>query len=133
MDDRASRGLYLHIPFCQQRCHFCAFYLEIHQPEAAEAFVESLLAELQLYGAQDPFDGAPLDSIYFGGGTPTTLTPQHLSKLLSTARRTFGLAQDAEIRSRPIRPRFHAKGFPACDRRALPGSASEPNRWTSRS
>ncbi|MCE7965837.1 radical SAM family heme chaperone HemW [Nitrospirales bacterium NOB] len=97
MDDRASRGLYLHIPFCQQRCHFCAFYLEIHQPEAAEAFVESLLAELQLYGAQDPFDGAPLDSIYFGGGTPTTLTPQHLSKLLSTARRTFGLAQDAEI------------------------------------
>ena len=92
-----GRGLYLHIPFCHQRCHFCAFYLEIHQARAAETFVSSLLTEMRLYGEEHPFDQHPLDSIYFGGGTPTTLTPRQLITLLSGAKHVFGLAHDAEV------------------------------------
>ncbi len=97
MIQTTGQGLYLHIPFCHQRCHFCAFYLEIHQARAADAFLSSLLAEMRLYGERRPFGDQPLDSIYFGGGTPTTLTPQQLSTVLSAARDTFGTAQDAEI------------------------------------
>lgn len=97
MTQATGRGLYIHIPFCHQRCHFCAFYLEIHQARAAEAFLLSLLTELRFYGERRPFGQEPLDSIYFGGGTPTTLTPQQLSRVLSAAGNTFGLSQNAEV------------------------------------
>ncbi|MEP7150741.1 MAG: radical SAM family heme chaperone HemW [Nitrospira sp.] len=97
MRQATGHGLYLHIPFCHQRCHFCAFYLEIHQARAADTFVSSLVTEIQLYGARRPFGEQPLESIYFGGGTPTTLTPQQLSGVLSAAKDTFWLTHDAEI------------------------------------
>ncbi len=97
MRQTPGHGLYLHIPFCHQRCHFCAFYLEIHQARAAETFVASLKTEMHRYGAARAFGEQPLDSIYFGGGTPTTLTPQQLSGLLSEARETFGVIHEAEI------------------------------------
>jgi oxygen-independent coproporphyrinogen-3 oxidase len=97
MPDRTGRGLYLHIPFCHQRCHFCAFYLEIHQARTAEEFLSSLLTEIRRYGDRRPFGPESLDSIYFGGGTPTTLSPQQLTTILSTAKDRFGLARDAEV------------------------------------
>lgn len=97
MMQATGRGLYIHIPFCHQRCHFCAFYLEIYQARAAEEFLASLLTELRLHGERRPFGQEPLESIYFGGGTPTTLTPRQLSRVLSAARNDFGLSQDAEV------------------------------------
>ncbi|MCW5798722.1 MAG: radical SAM family heme chaperone HemW [Nitrospira sp.] len=91
------QGLYIHIPFCHQRCHFCAFYLEIHHARAADEFVTALLTELRLYGESGVLGPAPLDSIYFGGGTPTTLTSEQLTTILATSKQTFGLALDAEV------------------------------------
>ena len=92
-----GHGLYLHIPFCRQRCQFCAFYLEIHQADAATLFLSSLLTEMRLYGDRQPFGDRPLDSIYFGGGTPTTLMPCQLIALLEAAKQIFGMAHDAEV------------------------------------
>ena len=92
-----AQGLYLHIPFCHQRCHFCAFYLEIHHARAAEEFVSSLLTELRMYGKSGVLEASPLDSIYFGGGTPTTLSSDQLATILATATTTFGLCPDAEV------------------------------------
>lgn len=97
MSERTGRGLYIHIPFCHQRCHFCAFYLVIHQARAAEEFLSSLLTEMRLYGDRHPFGPELLDSIYFGGGTPTTLSPLQLTTILSAAKNSFGLAHDAEV------------------------------------
>lgn len=97
MPQATAQGLYIHIPFCHQRCHFCAFYLEIHQARAAEHFVASLLTELRLYGEGGVLGPAPLDSIYFGGGTPTTLSSQQLATILATSTQVFGLAPDAEV------------------------------------
>ena len=93
----SAQGLYIHVPFCHQRCHFCAFYLEIYQARAAEEFVAMLLEEVRLYGKSDWIEPAPLDSIYFGGGTPTTLSPTQLATILATSRDIFGLAPDAEV------------------------------------
>ncbi|MGQ0811630.1 MAG: radical SAM family heme chaperone HemW [Nitrospiraceae bacterium] len=92
-----ERGLYLHIPFCLARCHFCAFYLQIYQKDRAAIFVDSLLHEIHLYADRNPFEGRPLTSIYFGGGTPTTLPSTHLIRILSEVRRAFYLNPDVEI------------------------------------
>lgn len=97
MPPASAQGLYIHVPFCHQRCHFCAFYLEIHQARAAEEFVATLLEEVRLYGKSDLIESAPLDSIYFGGGTPTTLSLTQLATILATSRDIFGLAPDAEV------------------------------------
>lgn len=97
MSQAPGQGLYIHIPFCHQRCHFCAFYLEIHHARAAEEFVASLLTELRLYGDTGLLGPAPLDSIYFGGGTPTTLSSQQLATILTTSKQIFGLTPNAEV------------------------------------
>lgn len=88
-------GLYVHIPFCRQRCHFCAFYLELHRGTAAEAFLRALHTEIRHYGSL--FAGRPLASVYFGGGTPTVLTPAQLRMILSAIRDSFAFEPDCEV------------------------------------
>jgi oxygen-independent coproporphyrinogen-3 oxidase len=90
-------GLYLHIPFCRQRCDYCAFYLELHREPAAEAFCRALETEIALYAAEPWFTGRQLASLYFGGGTPTVLTTDQLTGLLEAVRRTFSLSPACEI------------------------------------
>ncbi|HKY71553.1 MAG TPA: radical SAM family heme chaperone HemW [Nitrospira sp.] len=93
----AAFGLYLHIPFCRQRCHFCAFYLEVHRDAAAEAFVRALQTELRLYAAEEITGGRPVQSLYFGGGTPTMLSAAQLTAILKTVRQFFALDSGCEI------------------------------------
>lgn len=90
-------GLYLHIPFCRQRCDFCAFYLEIHRADRAETFVQSLIREIGLSAQQQVAAGRPIQSVYLGGGTPTVLTATQLTAILSEVRTHFTLASDCEI------------------------------------
>ena len=90
-------GLYLHIPFCRQRCDFCAFYLEIHRDGRAETYVQSLIHEIGLWAQQHGAAGRPVQSVYFGGGTPTVLSSTQLISILSEIRTHFALASDCEI------------------------------------
>ena len=88
-----SLGLYIHIPFCRQRCHFCAFYLELHREPAAEAFLNALHRELRLYADAATIARWPLQSIYFGGGTPSLLRAASLARLLGALRGAFPFAE----------------------------------------
>ena len=90
-------GLYLHIPFCRQRCDFCAFYLEIHREDRAKVFVQSLIHEIELSAQQHVAAGRPIQSVYFGGGTPTVLAVTQLISILSEIRKQLTLASDCEI------------------------------------
>ena len=90
-------GLYLHIPFCRQRCDFCAFYLEIYREGRAATFVRSLLHEIGLSAQQHVTPGRPIQSIYVGGGTPTVLAATQLIAIQSEIRTHFALASDCEI------------------------------------
>ena len=90
-------GLYLHIPFCRQRCDFCSFYLEIHRESRAEAFVRSLRHEIELSAQQHVTTNRPIQSVYFGGGTPTVLATTQLVEILSEIRTHLTLAADCEI------------------------------------
>jgi oxygen-independent coproporphyrinogen III oxidase len=90
-------GLYVHIPFCRQRCHFCAFYLEIARPERIESFCHALAQEIDLYRRQDLIKDRPLQSIYFGGGTPTAIPVAQLAALLAMIRTAWPTDSNTEV------------------------------------
>ncbi len=90
-------GLYVHVPFCRRRCHFCAFYLEIAQPAPMARFHSALIQEISLHRRQESLDGRALQSIYFGGGTPTSLPADQLAALLTLIRATWPTNVTAEV------------------------------------
>lgn len=77
------RALYVHVPFCRQRCGYCDFYSEVLIPGAAEQYVRAVLVELAGHVRHEPLRCA---SIYIGGGTPTVLPSACLSALLAGLR-----------------------------------------------
>ncbi|MBM4121685.1 MAG: radical SAM family heme chaperone HemW [Nitrospira sp.] len=92
-----SVGLYIHVPFCRTRCHFCAFYLQIHRHDKALAYLEALRREIHLHTSLNSFGGQCPSTLYFGGGTPTTLSPDQLDAIVARVRTCFGLQEGAEI------------------------------------
>jgi oxygen-independent coproporphyrinogen-3 oxidase len=76
-------GLYLHIPFCRKRCHFCYFRVYTNKNASeVEQYLDLLAREWDLLRQQRALAGRPLDFIYFGGGTPSFLSTQQLSALV---------------------------------------------------
>ena len=90
-------GLYLHIPFCERRCRFCAFFTRDYREDRAAAFVADLLTEIKLAGDAWLVRGRLVETVYFGGGTPTTLSAAQLLAILKACRESFDLAPVAEI------------------------------------
>jgi oxygen-independent coproporphyrinogen-3 oxidase len=97
----AGNQIYLHVPFCPFLCHFCPLYKvrlgRAEEHAAKDVFVDSLLAEIELYGASAALAQVTFDAVYFGGGTPTELRPEQLGRILDALRRNFRIAPDAEI------------------------------------
>jgi oxygen-independent coproporphyrinogen-3 oxidase len=77
-------GMYLHIPFCRKRCHFCYFrvYTDKNSDEVA-AYLDTLVREMELYADLPSIAGRPLNFVYFGGGTPSFLSTQQLDSLVT--------------------------------------------------
>jgi coproporphyrinogen III oxidase-like Fe-S oxidoreductase len=77
-------GLYLHIPFCRKRCHFCYFrvYTDKNAQEI-EDYLDVLVREFELYARLPAFAGRPMNFVYFGGGTPSFLSTRQLESLVS--------------------------------------------------
>jgi oxygen-independent coproporphyrinogen-3 oxidase len=90
------RSLYIHIPFCRGRCVFCPFYANRWSEEAGGAYARALVHEIEQF-AETPLGQAPLDAVYFGGGTPSDLAPEDLSAVLDAIRDNLILADDAEV------------------------------------
>ncbi len=85
--------LYIHVPFCVQKCHYCAFVSASPMMGELAEYPELLLQELQLH----PPARGPLASIYFGGGTPSLLQPEQIAWLLAGIATLVGIQADAEI------------------------------------
>jgi len=76
-------GLYLHIPFCRKRCHFCYFRVYTDKNAAeVQSYLDVLTSEWELYAEQPAIAGRPLDFVYFGGGTPSFLSVRQLDSLV---------------------------------------------------
>lgn len=86
--------LYIHIPFCRQACHYCDFHFSTNLSRKS-ALVDALCAEIILQKNYLPI--TELDTIYFGGGTPSLLTELELARLLDTIHAHFTVSPSAEI------------------------------------
>jgi oxygen-independent coproporphyrinogen-3 oxidase len=90
-------GIYIHIPFCETRCHYCNFATGGYESETARRYVAAILAEIER--AKVTPSMRAVDSIYFGGGTPTTLTVGQLGGIIELCRDKFDVAPNAELTS----------------------------------
>jgi oxygen-independent coproporphyrinogen-3 oxidase len=89
--DDGSLGIYVHVPFCERVCPYCDFAVVAERKlaeGAGDRYVEALLAELEIGAAR--FAGRRLETLYFGGGTPSLLPPESLARLIDAARALFG-------------------------------------------
>jgi len=87
-------GIYLHIPFCKQACHYCDFHFSTSLKYKDE-LVETLIKEIQLQ--KNYLNGETIGTIYFGGGTPSLLNETEISLLINTITGLHSVAADAEI------------------------------------
>ena len=111
-----SAGVYLHIPFCKSRCSYCDFATDVFKSnEIVESYVDALVKEIQNFKVDDSalayaqasaFESKiqnpkskieVIDTIYFGGGTPSLLSPKQLEKILKAVHEKFEVAENSEI------------------------------------
>lgn len=105
-------SLYLHVPFCQDLCWYCGCHTSVARQRAPIAdYVDTLIEEIALLGAAI---GRRLHvcAIHFGGGTPNSLEPEDLDRIFERLRRSFSIADDAEIAAE-IDPRVLTRAFVA--------------------
>ena len=88
-------GLYVHIPFCRSKCQYCDFYSLAGQDTKWKSYQQALLIHLKETARSVP--DHELDTIYFGGGTPSYYPAEHLTALLKTIRAQFHVHPEAEI------------------------------------
>jgi len=97
-------GLYLHIPFCRKRCHFCYFrvYTDRNASEV-ESYLDTLAREWALVAEEPAIAGRPLDFVYFGGGTPSFLSTSQLERLVGrlTAVQSWATAREITFECEP--------------------------------
>src|SRR5215471_2941892 len=95
-----TASLYFHIPFCHTRCHYCDFNTYAGILPLREPYVRALLREIALAGemALQP-DGSPKRSrtIFFGGGTPSLLSVEQVTRVLAACQAAFAVDEGAEI------------------------------------
>ena len=88
-------GIYIHIPFCRARCSYCDFATCGYDADAAELYVGAVCREIETFNVSP--DKSEVDTIYFGGGTPSLLAPCQISFLLEAVRRRFRVTKAAEV------------------------------------
>ena len=94
--DKTPLGIYVHVPFCRSKCQYCDFYsLTCKDDKSIETYLRAVCAHIKESGALTP--GYKVDTIYFGGGTPSFLGSDALATILTTIRRNFDVDPNAEI------------------------------------
>jgi oxygen-independent coproporphyrinogen-3 oxidase len=88
-----SAGLYIHIPFCRSRCSYCDFATGLYEKELANRYVTAVVSEINASSVAGP----QVDTIYFGGGTPSLLDPAQLDRIINALCDRFDVAPESEI------------------------------------
>lgn len=87
-------GIYIHVPYCRQACHYCDFHFSVKQ-ETKEAYVNSLLREISLQ--KNYLGGERVETVYFGGGTPSLLSDVQLKNIFESLHQHFEIDAAAEV------------------------------------
>src|SRR5437868_1230515 len=88
-------GIYIHIPFCRARCSYCDFATGMYESALAERYVRAVASEIRNF--RSSVEKLEVDTIYFGGGTPSLLKPAQVGAILDAVRTRFIVASDAEV------------------------------------
>ncbi|MEO7507781.1 MAG: radical SAM family heme chaperone HemW [Pyrinomonadaceae bacterium] len=88
-------GIYIHIPFCRSRCSYCDFATDIYEGGMADRYVDALTSEIVRFERDDA--RSPVDTVYFGGGTPSMLSSDQLARILDAVLTRFHVVSGAEI------------------------------------
>lgn len=102
--EKNSVGIYIGIPFCPTRCLYCSFTSNQSPPEKIQMYLDALLQEIEYTGRKMKEMGWYPESIYIGGGTPTTLTAEQLDRLLKAVRNAYDLTKTKEFTVEAGRP-----------------------------
>ena len=89
-------GMYIHIPFCKQICNYCNYFTTDKREEEISRFVAMLLREIELTASEYDYNWQ-FDSIYFGGGSPSQLSPIELEEIIHTLKEQFSHSNNMEI------------------------------------
>src|SRR5687767_6012198 len=90
-----SAGIYIHTPFCRSRCSYCDFATGMFERDAADRYVRAVVTEISRWREVEPC--AAIDTVYFGGGTPSLLTVGQLESILNAVRSRFEVEATSEI------------------------------------
>ena len=91
----SSAGIYIHIPFCRSRCSYCDFATGIYEGTLAERYVHALVKEILSW--QEIVSPAAIDTIYFGGGTPSLLSASQIEVILAAIRSRFEIQAESNL------------------------------------
>ncbi len=92
-----TAGLYIHIPFCEIRCGYCDFFTAANQEEQIPAYLQAICREIDLYSGTQEWQQQQFSTLYFGGGTPSLLTPTQIYDVITHAQKRFSFVSDSEI------------------------------------
>lgn len=92
---KTMTSLYIHIPFCQQKCNYCSFFSQIRSQNCIELYLKALEKEINSY--KNKLKDFQISTIYFGGGTPSLISATDIERLLNLCRQNFNFTNDIEI------------------------------------
>ncbi|MBQ7817467.1 MAG: radical SAM family heme chaperone HemW [Oscillospiraceae bacterium] len=116
--DKTPLGIYIHVPFCRSKCQYCDFYsLTTKDDRLLDGFLDAVCAHIKEAGALAP--GYIVDTVYFGGGTPSFFGADGMATILTAVRRSFDVSNNAEITfeanpdsvSPKLLHKLHSEGF----------------------
>lgn len=116
--NKTPLGIYIHVPFCRSKCQYCDFYsLTSKEDDLWDGYLEAVCAHIKEAGPLAP--NHLVDTIYFGGGTPSLLGADRLAIILTTIRKSFDVSDNAEITfeanpdsvTSPLLRRLRSEGF----------------------
>lgn len=98
VDSGVETLLYVHIPYCQDMCRFCPFHVRVDKDLSVyERYTNALCLDILNTASTPRAQSSVINAIYFGGGSPSVLSPQQIAKILETIKVNFALADDVEI------------------------------------
>lgn len=94
----SSRALYFHIPFCETICTFCPFTRGAYRDSGlVDQYTQALIREIEIKSDLNDYHAVPVRSIFFGGGTPSLLSPENIAQIGSAIHKNFSVSSDCEF------------------------------------
>ena len=91
-------GIYIHIPFCKQKCQYCDFYSEAQKESWIPRYIKSLLIEIEQTSKVELLNFEPIvKTIYLGGGTPSFIESNYIEQILETIYQNYQVMPKAEV------------------------------------